>query len=268
MLGEHRATHLAQDEATYSALCGEDKTMPGGKVAYGISRLYLNSLLIFRERSREEMAGRVVGSVRDMVTNASNAFVRVRAVGIEFQGAALLMPSPPEPGLPALAAALVARGGRLLGDEVVAIDPVLRQVHPLPFPLMLDTRDLALFPELGRAPARRRTKWPEGDARALVPRRLVKVEELGERAGGPVPIGWIVFPYFGATEGANLEPAGGAAALYRFIESGLNLHIWGDRAFTLFQEALEASPVSNLYLSDPFAAVDLLVETVPSMVGR
>lgn len=213
---------------------------------------------IFEGRVQDEMAGRLISGVRDLATQHSNEFVRIRAAGIVVEGAAVLFPSPPQAHLPALAGLLVRRGAAYLGDEVVNVDPVLGRAHGLPLPLLIDGFDLPLFPQIRRERTRRKMRGTPEEIQAKTPRRPVPVEELGGVAAAPAPIRALVFPFFEDGAATRLEPFSGAAALFRFTEATLNLHVWTDRAFLLQRDLMGSVPVARLVtgsLEDAAAAV-------------
>lgn len=268
-LGRHLVDSLEGWATTFSADCGETKQLAGGKVVYGINRLYSGELKIFEGRVRDEMAGRLIGAVRDLATQHSNEYVRVRAGGVVVDGAAVLMPSPPQAHLPALTAMLVQRGAQFLGDEVVNVDPVLRRAHGLPLPLLIDGFDLPLFPAIERERTRRKVKGAPEEVQAKTPRRPVPVEELGGEEGAPAPIRGLVFPFFEEGAETRLEPFGGSAALFRFTEATLNLHVWTDRAFVLQRELIEAAAVSRLVVGGSLEeAADVLSNALPELTRR
>jgi hypothetical protein len=213
------------------------------------------------------MAARLISFVRDIATRDVNEFVRIRAGAVSWNGQALIMPSPPESHLPALTALLVRGGAEYLGDEMIYVDPVLRRVHSTPLPIFLDADDLVLFPELDREPIPRRPGTPSHpDLRAATPRRLVAPQELGSGHGTPASVGWIVFPYMDGVAETKLEPAAGAEALFRFTESALNLHAYGDRGLMVMREMLESVPVSRLSVGSLPQAAELVLEYASSML--
>jgi hypothetical protein len=241
--------------------------LPGGRVIRPKVHLYFGTLRIFYGRVVEEMAARLISFVRDIATREVNEFLRIRAGAVSWNGRALIMPSPPEPHLPALTGLLVREGAEYLGDEVIYVDPVLRNVHSTPLPIFLDAEDLPLFPELEREPVPRRPgDQVHPDLRAATPRRLVAPEELGSRHGTPASVAWIVFPYLGDAADTKLEPAGGAEALFRFTESALNLHAYGDRGLRIMREMLESVPVSRLRVASLPQAAELVLEYASSML--
>ncbi len=260
-----RAFRVERAEAVnhFSADVGPDTVLAGGKVVRGKSRLYIGALKIFEGVDRDEMAGRIISGVRDLATQHSNEYIRVRAGGVAIGKRALLLPSVPEPHLPALVGAMVRRGAGYLGDELVSLDPVLRRAHGSVLPLLIDTTDIGLFPELGRAPGRRRLTLLADPDRlgARTPRRPVRIEEFRGAAAEPTLPGWIVFPTFAPGRPTELQEIGRAEALFRFTQALLNLHIWTDRAFLVMQDLLGSVPVATLVVGSIPEAAELLVTT-------
>jgi hypothetical protein len=257
-LGRFRVDEVS-DDATFQVDCGTQRALPGGKVLRPIANLYLGRLRIFCGPRWEDMAGRLISGVRDMVTTHSNEFVRLRAVGAVIGERALILPSPPNPHLPALAAMLVRSGAGYLGDEVVNLDPILRRIHGLSLPILVDVSDLGHFPEAnGRARRLPREERPEGsDSRT--PRRPIPVELLGGHPASPAELGWIVLPSFSPGETTRIEPVTAAEGVFRLVEAMLNSHIWGERALILARDLVETVPVSRLIIGSLPDAAELLM---------
>lgn len=206
------------------------------------------------------MAGRLVASVRDLVSADSNEFVRVRAGGVAIDGKALILPSSPEQHLPALVATLVRSGAGYLGDEIVNIDPVLHEVHSLSLPLLLDRSDVVHFPMLGPQAVRASTRRDPAQLGAKGPRFPVLLEEIGGFASPPVPLGEVVFPSFQPGRPTAIREIGPSEALFRLADAMLNLHIWTKRAITLFRELLETVRVAVLVVGSLHEADVMLRE--------
>lgn len=255
----------ADDEVLFSADCGKERTMPGGRVVRGKRVLYYGTMSIYNGRMDEQMAARLFGFIRDMGTRPVNEYVRIRAAAGVVAGGAVILPSPPEIHLPTLAAYLVREGAAHLGDEMINLDPILRRIHGLRFPIMVDGDDLQGIPGLRRERPRGKA-WDKDLFRAAWWRQPVNVEEIGGRLGEPAPLGWIVFPYIEEGAETRLEPMGGAEAIFRFTEAVLNMHVWGDRTLILIRELLDAVPVSRLVVGSFEEAARLVVSTAPDMV--
>ena len=252
-----------------SADLGIERALPGGKVIPGKRTLYFGYMAIYRGRGDLEMLARLVTFVRGLATERSNEFVRVRAGAVEIAGRGVLLPAPDDLRMTALIAILVRDGAEQVADDLTRIDPVMHRLHPLPLPLLVDADHLELFPELARVPQRRRTRGLTELLRRAMHRQPISVDELqGEMASEPVPIDWIVFPKFEPGAQTRLEPFGGAAALFTFAETRLNLHIWGDRALALMRDLLNEAAVSRLTVGSIPDAARLLLEAAPRTVGE
>jgi hypothetical protein len=234
--------------------------MAGGKVARGVNALYLNYVRIFRGRGLEEMAGALITSMREAVMATQNQFIRVRAAAVRFNGGAVLLPSPPQPHLSGLAAALASKGGAYLGDEIVKIDPIEHLAHGVDLPLVVDSSDLPLFPALQRTPAKRSSRERHRDA--ITPRQPVTLDELGAQFGDPAPVQWVIFPTFEPGAETAIESIAASTALFRFTVAGLNLHIWGDRALILMRQLLEEANIAEMTVGSIPDAADLVARTV------
>lgn len=266
LLPEARVAGADEDAAVYrfSAIVGQDKKLAGGKVAHGVSSLYLGSLRVFRGRGQQELAGRMISGMRDLIVAPQNEFVRIRGIGVVLDGAGIVVAAPqPEPRLPALAGLLVKRGFGYLGDELVKVEPVLNTAYPTPLPILVDELDVDAFPEASLDPPRPRSSRVEG----MTPRRPLAVSTLGGRIAEPAPVRWVVVPEFGAAE-TKLEPASGAALLFALANATLNMHVRRERSLLFVRRLLEEASVSRLTISSSAAAADVLAEAAPTVLGR
>lgn len=264
-VGDYRVDSVV-DPWLYSADCGVAKILAGGKQIKPINRLYVGGLKIFEGRVKDEMAGRMLSTWRDVITAHSNEFVRVRAAAAELNGTAIVMPSGPQPHLPTLAGLLIREGARYLGDELVNIDPVFRRVHGLSLPLLIDGFDLAAFPDIVREPTRRRPRGTPDEVEGRTPRRPVSIGSLGRAASDPVPIGWIVFPTFVPGDATGFREIARADAVFRLSQAILNLHVWNERALFMMQDLVDDVPVAELRIGSLEEAVRLILDTAPSLV--
>lgn len=246
----------------FSGDCGLEKP---GMPARGKKKLYRGGLLMYSGFSREEMAGRLLSGVRDLIVTQAGPFMRARAGGVATDRGAVLMPSLPDAHLPALVAMLLhSRAGAYVGDEVVLIDPVLRKAHPLPIPLLVETQDLTYLPDLGRDPPRRRRR-DERRGRPLLPaRQPVSPEELGSRPADPSDVRWIAFPEFGPGSPTEVIPITQAEAVFRLTQSLLDAHIWGDRSLILARDVVQDAATSRVVIGDLGEGRDALLSWVSS----
>jgi hypothetical protein len=255
------------EEIVFQVDCGQRRVLPGGKVLRPTANLFSGGVRIYCGPRWDDMVGRLIGGVRDMLTTHANEFVRIRAAGVAIGGKAVILPSPPNPHLPALAALLARAGAGYLGDEVIKLDPVLRRVYGIPLPILVDVSDLDHFPEVKTR--KRRAARIEGDQSEDVdsrtPRRAIPLDTLGGHASAPVELRRIVFPLFRPGQETRLEPLASSEAVFRILEVVLNPHIWGERAMLLARDVVETIPVDRMVVgSIPDAADMLMREGAPA----
>jgi len=265
-IGRFRTDRPESDWYLFSADARPDRRL-GGTSIRGKHSLYSSGLLVYTGLSMDEMAGRVIRIIRDRLTGNAHEFVHISGAAVALDGGALLLPSAPNEHLPLLAALLVRTGAAYLGDEVVRLDPVLRLVHPLPLPLLLDTDDIALVPELGRAPVPR-LRSMEAPRPPMTNRRPLNLEELGGEAAPPTPVRWIVFPTFDPGAETRLLPITNAEATFHLAGTSiLNRDIWRERALFLARDLSATASVARLVVGSAASAAELLGATFHLPVG-
>jgi hypothetical protein len=249
------------EAARFQVDCGRPRVLPGGKVMRPTANLYVGRLRIFCGPRWEDMAGRLVTGVRDMATSRANETIRLRAVGVVIDGKAVILPARPNPHLPALAGLLVRAGAGFLGDEMVKLDPILRRVHGVALPLLVDVSDLDHFPEVdGRARRKARHTGDQSDrGNSRTPRRVVPVNVLGGYHAPPAELGAITFPVFAPGEDTRAEAIGASDGIFRIMEATLNGHVWGERALILARDLIETVPTQQLVVGSLPEAVELLM---------
>jgi hypothetical protein len=253
-IGQYRVDEQPERYVLFSADTGLQRELAGGKRVHGRSSLYVNTLMVYSGRLWDEMAGRFISMLRDMATTNANEFLRIRAVGVQFDGQTVLMPSGPNAHLPALAAAALERGGRFLGDEIVNIDPVLGHAFPVDLPLLIDSDDVVSFPRLGREAPRGRSTRGGG---ATTPRRPVAASELDASVGVPATVTAVLVPSFEPGADSAVVPMTSAEAVFAITSAVLNLHIWNERAVLLARRVLEGARVARLVVGDYAEAAEV-----------
>jgi HprK-related kinase A len=165
-------------------------------------------------------------------------FVIVHAAVVERDGLAVILPAPPGAGKSTLCAALVARGFRLLSDEVALIDVDTGRVVPIPRPISLKNAAIAtiagFWPEAKIGPAVANTL--KGTvAHVTAPRDSVLA------ATQDAAPGLVVVPRFRAGEAMTLESLPKAAAFMQLVDNGFNYSIHGRAGFEALASLIDAS---------------------------
>jgi hypothetical protein len=224
--------------------------------------LYAQGMRIYHGSDIEAMGGSLLHMMRALCLDYLDEFVRLRGGAVAVSGGGILLPVVESgPPVPTLVASLVARGAAYLTDEAARIDPILRRVHPSPFPILLDPSDAARFPEVASSAGTTRGK------RAPPGRYPVAPGRLGATDSDPVPVRWVVFPSFEPGRQTRLEPAGEAEAVFALSGACANLDVWEGRTLLLFRTMVEEAAVSRLVVGSPAAAADLILASAPSMFG-
>jgi hypothetical protein len=244
----------------FSAIPGADRSLPGGAVVRGLHSVYAQGMRIYHGSDPGAMAGALLHMMRSLTLDYLDEFVRVRGGSVVLEEGGLLLAGD-RPELAALVALMLARGAWYLGDEVSLVDPVLRRVHPSPFPVLVDADAAARIPGLGTGPPRR-------SRRATPGRYAFPPEAVGSRRAEQAQVAWVVFPSFEPGGQTRLEPAGGAAAVFGLSQVCANLDVWEERGLMLFRGLAEDAAVSRLVVGSLEEAADLLIEAAPSPGSR
>jgi hypothetical protein len=218
-----------------------------------VRTLYLGMMKIYRGTSLKEMAGRLIFSMRQEAIGALDEYVLLRAATLgAAEESAVLIPSRPESNLPTLAALLVRGGMTYIADEVTRINPVTRRAGGMALPLLVDPA--VLPPEEGVRQLR------TGIGELFTRRRPVLASELGGTVSEPLPVGRILFPVWEPGAPTRIIPLTSAEALFRFVESAMNLHVWEERGLTLMREMLATTSVGSLVVGSLEDAARLILE--------
>jgi HprK-related kinase A len=155
-------------------------------------------------------------------------YLTLHAAVVERRGAALILPGDSGSGKSTLCAGLVARGWRLLSDELGLLDLDRRALVPIARPLSLKNESIAVMqafaPDIRLGP-------PFADTRKG---RLVHIRPPADsvrRVAEPALPAWVAFPAYRPDAANALVPLPKAHGLMRLVEHALNLSPFGLRGF-------------------------------------
>lgn len=152
----------------------------------------------------------------------------IHGAALEKNGRALIMPAPPGSGKSTLCAALVARGWRLLSDELSLIKLDALHVVPMCRPLSLKNESLQIIQDFEPSltfgpPAYDTSKGTVGHMRAPTA-SVLRSQDCAMPA-------WVIFPKYQAGSAAQLQPHAKAEAFMQIAENTFNYSMLGREGF-------------------------------------
>lgn len=196
------------------------------------------------------------------IATQCHQYLIIHSAVLERNGSALLLPAPPASGKSTLCAALVARGWRLLSDEMALIGFDRADVTPIPRPISLKNAAIDVI----------RRWWPDAAMGTVVektlkgsvvhvrpPRESVTRQHEAARAR------WIVIPRYEEGVATALAPLSRGSAMMRLVDCAFNYAMQGRRGFELLANVVDGAECRNFtYGGDLDAALrtfDALAES-------
>jgi HprK-related kinase A len=165
-------------------------------------------------------------------------YLILHAAVVACDDRALVLPAPPGSGKSTLCAALVARGWRLLSDELAIILPVSGEIVPLPRPISLKNRSIDAV----------RKFWPEATVGRPINKTLKGTVTYVKPPRASVLAAtrharprWIVLPRYASDHSTRLTPVSKATAFMQLVENAFNYDVHGRDGFEQLARLTEAS---------------------------
>jgi HprK-related kinase A len=236
-------------------------------VAPGGLRRWLRRQVLFRfdgrapflPLPREQAFSMLEWGLNWCVANHAHQYLILHAAVVEKGGYAAILPGEPGAGKSTLCAGLVARGWRLLSDELALISTKDLQLTPLTRPISLKNasieviRDFAPGTTLG--PLIRDTRKgtlshvrPPGDS----------VERAGERP----PAAWLVFPRYEQGTEAEITPRPKGRSLMRVANMAFNYSLLGLKGFETLSRLIDVCTCYDFCYSDLDQAIAVFEKLV------
>ena len=162
------------------------------------------------------------------VSSHAHSWLVIHAAVVEKEGKAVILPAPPGSGKSTLCAALVARGWRLLSDELTLVRLDDGRIDPVPRPVSLKNASIdvirAWAPQAHISP-------PVADTVKGTVAHMRAPGASVARALEPATPAWIVFPKWKQGAPAELVQVPQARALLRLAENAFNYSLLGGAGF-------------------------------------
>lgn len=172
------------------------------------------------------------------VAQHAHQYLLIHAAVVEKDGIAAIFPGSPGAGKSTFSASLVARGWRLLSDEMALIPEGGNQIVPIPRPIALKNDSIELMKEF--APDETFGNSFHDTAKGTVAHMRPPKESV-VRAGEPARPALVVFPKFEAGSSAGFEPVSQASAFLQMVEYAFNYDFLGIEGFRRMQRLIESS---------------------------
>jgi HprK-related kinase A len=162
------------------------------------------------------------------ISDSCNSYLIVHAGVVARDGRALVLCGEPGAGKSTLCAALVARGWRLMSDELTLFDPHSGLISALARPIGLKNESINIIRSFAAdfvvGPTVAETS--KGSVAHVKPPTDSVVQ-----AREPAAPTWIVFPRYSAGEAACLKPVSKAVAFMKLAENAFNYDLHGREGF-------------------------------------
>ena len=162
----------------------------------------------------------------------------IHAAVVERDGFAAILPAPPGSGKSTLCAALVARGWRLLSDELTMVRLDDARILPLPRPISLKNASIevirAYAPEMVFSRAVADTNKGTVAHVKAPPDSVARALESARAA-------WIIFPQYVAGAAPTLEPIAQGRAFMQVAANAFNYSLLAERGFEALGRLIEGS---------------------------
>jgi hypothetical protein len=189
----------------------------------------------YRHHRLADVLAHALWAIHRLVPRTARDLLFLHAGAASRDGQAVLVPAPMEHGKSSLVLALLLQGFDYLSDELGTLEPVTARALPFPKHITLDQDSLRFFPGLDDRLADRI------GLSALLPQRYVRPEDVGVKAGVPVPVRWLVFPTLDWNGAPRLSSLSRAEAVERMAANCFNLYQHQDAGVLLLGRlAMEA----------------------------
>ncbi len=216
---------------------------------------YFDNLVPFKPLPRNQAFPFFEWGLNWCIAGHSHRYLILHAGVVERDGRAIVIPGPPGSGKSTLCAGLVARGWRLLSDELAMIDPGTLELIPVPRPLSLKNESIEVIREfapglkLGRA-------YAETNKGSVAHMRLP--QETVDRAREPATPALVVLPAYVTGRPARLESHPPGQMFMYLADNAFNYNVLGTSGFQSLAAVVDCCRCYRLTYGDLDEATQIL----------
>ncbi|WP_426416718.1 HprK-related kinase A [Aestuariirhabdus sp. LZHN29] len=195
------------------------------------------------------------------VANHMHRYLILHCAVVARGDEALLLPGASGNGKSTLCAALVARGWRLLSDELALVDPRTRRVQPFVRPISLKNRSIDVIREF--APQMVMSEVVNDTQKGSVAHVKAPLDAV-LRGGESAAVRWILFPRYARESETVITRVRRGTAMMYLQQQAFNYQLHGVAGFDTLTELVRQSTCHQLTYSSLEEVAALLVEGVPA----
>lgn len=192
------------------------------------------------------------------IATTSYQFLIIHAAVVAKNNRAIILPGEPGAGKSTLCAALVARGWRLLSDEMALINADDLSITPVPRPIGLKNDSIDIMQRFDRQVVigPRVADTVKGTvAHMRPPSDSITHENCTARC--------IIFPTYSAGVETRTQEVSRAAALARIAEQSFNYHVLGADGFGTLKRLVSATSVYDL----GYSQLDNVISNIDALIA-
>jgi HprK-related kinase A len=195
------------------------------------------------------------------VSSRANRYLIIHSAVVEKDGLAAILPAPAGSGKSTLCAALVARGWRLLSDELALVRLDTGELAPLPRPISLKNASIDIIRRY--APGAVFSPEVADTVKGTIAHLKAPADSIA-RAGQPARAAWIIFPKYQAGAAPTLAPVAPAHAFMELAGNAFNYSLMGAEGFEAMAGLIDGTLAYHFTYSALDDAVDLFSRLTPA----
>ncbi|MDB5753742.1 MAG: HprK-related kinase [Massilia sp.] len=195
------------------------------------------------------------------VSSRANRYLIIHSAVVEKDGLAAILPAPAGSGKSTLCAALVAKGWRLLSDELALVAPGSGALVPLPRPISLKNASIDIIRRY--APGAVISAEVADTVKGTVAHLKAPADSIA-RAHLPARAAWIIFPKYQAGAAPTLAPVAPARAFMDLAGNSFNYSLLGGEGFEAMAGLIDSTRAYQFTYSMLDDAVEVFSRLAPA----